>query len=151
MIRCPYVLCNRSNSCWCAGMDNVRNMTGSPIAGLDPHEFVDSRPLCKGGHPLHSSQPPSRLACCNLSGPCIYIKLAVSCMRSSSLRLLRLHIMCYAIVCLGQHAFQLPKAAFCVALCSPSCLWIAFECHFSVILQAARGSMPCGCCVFCHV
>lgn len=29
------------------GMDNVRNMTGSPIAGLDPHEFVDSRPLCK--------------------------------------------------------------------------------------------------------
>ena len=30
-----------------AGMDNVRNMTGSPIAGLDPHEFIDSRPLCK--------------------------------------------------------------------------------------------------------
>lgn len=29
------------------GMDNVRNMTGSPIAGIDPHEFVDSRPLCK--------------------------------------------------------------------------------------------------------
>ncbi|KAL3141562.1 hypothetical protein ABBQ32_004808 [Trebouxia sp. C0010 RCD-2024] len=29
------------------GMDNVRNMTGSPIAGIDPHEFIDSRPLCK--------------------------------------------------------------------------------------------------------
>lgn len=31
-----------------AGMDNVRNMTGSPIAGIDPHEFIDSRILCKG-------------------------------------------------------------------------------------------------------
>lgn len=29
-----------------SGMDNVRNITGSPIAGIDPHEIVDSRPLC---------------------------------------------------------------------------------------------------------
>lgn len=28
-----------------SGMDNVRNLTGSPIAGLDPHELVDVRPL----------------------------------------------------------------------------------------------------------
>ncbi|KAK9807588.1 hypothetical protein WJX72_003483 [[Myrmecia] bisecta] len=28
-----------------SGMDNVRNMTGSPIAGIDPHELVDVRPL----------------------------------------------------------------------------------------------------------
>jgi ferredoxin-nitrite reductase len=28
-----------------SGMDNVRNMTGSPIAGIDPHEFIDVRPL----------------------------------------------------------------------------------------------------------
>ncbi len=42
-------------------MDNVRNMTGSPIAGLDPHEFVDSRPLCKGGHLLHSPPQPPHL------------------------------------------------------------------------------------------
>ena len=26
-------------------MDNVRNMTGSPIAGIDPHELLDVRPL----------------------------------------------------------------------------------------------------------
>lgn len=31
-----------------AGMDNVRNMTGSPIAGIDPHEFLDVRPLNYG-------------------------------------------------------------------------------------------------------
>ena len=31
-----------------AGMDNVRNITGSPIAGIDPHELVDPRPLCHG-------------------------------------------------------------------------------------------------------
>lgn len=27
-------------------MDNVRNMVGSPIAGLDPEEMVDTRQLC---------------------------------------------------------------------------------------------------------
>ncbi|KAI0566113.1 Nitrite and sulphite reductase 4Fe-4S [Gracilaria domingensis] len=29
-----------------SGMDNVRNMVGSPIAGIDPMELVDTRPLC---------------------------------------------------------------------------------------------------------
>ncbi|PSC71680.1 ferredoxin-nitrite reductase [Micractinium conductrix] len=29
-----------------SGMDNVRNITGSPIAGIDPHELVDTRALC---------------------------------------------------------------------------------------------------------
>lgn len=27
-------------------MDNVRNMVGSPIAGIDPVEMVDTRQLC---------------------------------------------------------------------------------------------------------
>lgn len=27
------------------GMDNVRNLTGNPIAGLDPHELIDTRPF----------------------------------------------------------------------------------------------------------
>lgn len=27
------------------GMDNVRNLSGNPIAGLDPYELVDTRPL----------------------------------------------------------------------------------------------------------
>ena len=30
------------------GMDNVRNMTGSPIAGIDPHELLDVRQLNYG-------------------------------------------------------------------------------------------------------
>lgn len=29
-----------------SGMDNVRNMVGSPIAGIDPNELVDTRHLC---------------------------------------------------------------------------------------------------------
>ncbi|CDF35109.1 unnamed protein product [Chondrus crispus] len=29
-----------------SGMDNVRNMVGSPIAGIDPEEIVDTRELC---------------------------------------------------------------------------------------------------------
>lgn len=29
------------------GMDNVRNLTGNPIAGVDPHELVDTRPICQ--------------------------------------------------------------------------------------------------------
>lgn len=32
-------------------MDNVRNMTGSPIAGIDPHEFLDVRQLNEGAAP----------------------------------------------------------------------------------------------------
>jgi ferredoxin-nitrite reductase len=28
-----------------SGMDNVRNLTGSPIAGLDPEELLDVRPM----------------------------------------------------------------------------------------------------------
>ena len=30
-----------------SGMDNVRQVTGSPIAGVDPHEVADTRPLAK--------------------------------------------------------------------------------------------------------
>lgn len=29
-----------------SGMDNVRNMVGSPIAGIDPNELIDTRHLC---------------------------------------------------------------------------------------------------------
>jgi hypothetical protein len=27
-------------------MDNVRNLVGNPIAGIDPEEIVDTRPYC---------------------------------------------------------------------------------------------------------
>lgn len=41
-------------------MDNVRNITGSPIAGIDPHELVDTRPLCHGKPlPTRSAAPRS--------------------------------------------------------------------------------------------
>lgn len=30
-----------------SGLDNVRNLVGSPIAGVDPHEIVDTRPVCE--------------------------------------------------------------------------------------------------------
>ena len=29
-------------------MDSVRNMTGSPISGIDPHELLDVRDLSSG-------------------------------------------------------------------------------------------------------
>lgn len=35
-------------------MDSVRNMTCSPISGIDPHELLDVRPLSTGGKPLNS-------------------------------------------------------------------------------------------------
>lgn len=28
-----------------SGMDNVRNPVGNPLAGIDPHEIVDTRPF----------------------------------------------------------------------------------------------------------
>ncbi|MEN9206625.1 MAG: hypothetical protein Q6K31_00450, partial [Gloeomargarita sp. GMQP_bins_14] len=30
-----------------SGMDNIRNLTGSPTAGIDAHELIDTRPLLR--------------------------------------------------------------------------------------------------------
>jgi len=33
-----------------SGADNIRNITGSPTAGIDPHELIDTRPYTKAMH-----------------------------------------------------------------------------------------------------
>jgi ferredoxin-nitrite reductase len=33
-----------------SGADNIRNVTGSPTAGIDPSELIDVRPLCRAMH-----------------------------------------------------------------------------------------------------
>jgi ferredoxin-nitrite reductase len=33
-----------------SGADNIRNITGSPTAGIDPQELLDTRPLCSAMH-----------------------------------------------------------------------------------------------------
>lgn len=33
-----------------SGADNIRNVTGSPLAGIDPAELIDTRPLCRHWH-----------------------------------------------------------------------------------------------------
>ncbi|HEX2890199.1 NirA family protein [Vineibacter terrae] len=33
-----------------SGADNIRNITGSPTAGIDRHELIDTRPLCRALH-----------------------------------------------------------------------------------------------------
>jgi ferredoxin-nitrite reductase len=33
-----------------SGADNIRNITGSPTAGIDPQELIDTRPLCREMH-----------------------------------------------------------------------------------------------------
>ncbi len=33
-----------------SGADNIRNITGSPTAGIDPHELIDTRPLARALH-----------------------------------------------------------------------------------------------------
>ncbi|HUN39858.1 MAG TPA: NirA family protein [Acetobacteraceae bacterium] len=33
-----------------AGADNIRNITGSPTAGIDPQELIDTRPYCRAVH-----------------------------------------------------------------------------------------------------
>ena len=40
-------LAARGLSSYQSGMDSVRNLTGSPVAGLDPHEQLDVRPLLR--------------------------------------------------------------------------------------------------------
>lgn len=47
----------RGLSSFQSGMDSVRNLTGSPIAGLDPHEQLDVRPLIRSlNAALHGAQ-----------------------------------------------------------------------------------------------
>ncbi len=36
-----------------AGADNIRNITGSPTAGIDPQELIDTRPLTRAAASLH--------------------------------------------------------------------------------------------------
>ncbi|MCA0319146.1 MAG: NirA family protein [Proteobacteria bacterium] len=33
-----------------SGADNIRNVTGSPLAGIDAQELIDTRPLCREWH-----------------------------------------------------------------------------------------------------
>jgi ferredoxin-nitrite reductase len=49
-----------------SGMDNVRNMVGSPIAGIDPHEQVDTRPLCDAINNMITDDRRGRPALSNL-------------------------------------------------------------------------------------
>jgi len=38
-------LCSRGS-----GADNIRNVTGTPTAGIDPRELVDTRPFAREWH-----------------------------------------------------------------------------------------------------
>jgi ferredoxin-nitrite reductase len=49
-----------------SGMDNVRNMVGSPIAGIDPHELVDTRPLCMAINDMITNERKGRPELTNL-------------------------------------------------------------------------------------
>jgi ferredoxin-nitrite reductase len=40
-----------------SGADNIRNITGSPTAGIDPQELIDTRPLAPRDPALHPQQP----------------------------------------------------------------------------------------------
>ncbi|GAB5367953.1 hypothetical protein AAMO2058_001276300 [Amorphochlora amoebiformis] len=48
------------------GMDNVRNLVGNPIAGLDPHEMIDTRPLCKSINDMITNSGKGNPAMTNL-------------------------------------------------------------------------------------
>ena len=47
-------LCSRGS-----GADNIRNVTGTPTAGIDPQELLDTRPHARE---WHSSHPQRSLA-----------------------------------------------------------------------------------------
>jgi sulfite reductase beta subunit-like hemoprotein len=60
------------------GMDNVRNLTGSPIAGLDPHELIDVRPM------LEELQVHTRAACLPFASPCMALLVELRMLPSSA-------------------------------------------------------------------
>lgn len=49
-----------------SGMDNVRNMVGSPIAGIDPQEMVDTRELCIAINDMITNNGKGRAELANL-------------------------------------------------------------------------------------
>ena len=49
-----------------SGMDNVRQVTGSPIAGVDPHEVTDTRPLAHAVDAMITGNGAGNLALSNL-------------------------------------------------------------------------------------
>ena len=40
-----------------SALDNIRNVVGSPLAGIDEHELVDTRPFCDAVHDLICKNP----------------------------------------------------------------------------------------------
>ncbi len=40
-----------------SGADNIRNVTGSPTAGIDPQELIDTRPHARAHAPPHPEPP----------------------------------------------------------------------------------------------
>jgi ferredoxin-nitrite reductase len=47
----------RNQTSFQSALDNVRNMVGSPLAGIDDHELVDTRELCNALNDLISLDP----------------------------------------------------------------------------------------------
>lgn len=43
-----------------SGMDNLRNMVGSPLAGIDPQEMVDTRELCTAINDMYTNNRQGR-------------------------------------------------------------------------------------------
>eukprot|EP00591_Stephanopyxis_turris_P018276 CAMPEP_0195537444 /NCGR_PEP_ID=MMETSP0794_2-20130614/47935_1 /TAXON_ID=515487 /ORGANISM="Stephanopyxis turris, Strain CCMP 815" /LENGTH=792 /DNA_ID=CAMNT_0040671157 /DNA_START=88 /DNA_END=2466 /DNA_ORIENTATION=- len=48
---------SRNQTSFHSALDNVRNMVGSPLAGIDDQELVDTRPLCNALNDLISLDP----------------------------------------------------------------------------------------------
>jgi ferredoxin-nitrite reductase len=50
----------RNQTSFQSALDNVRNMVGSPLAGIDDQEMVDTRELCSALNDLVSLDPITR-------------------------------------------------------------------------------------------
>ena len=50
----------RNQTSFQSALDSVRNMVGSPLAGIDDHEMVDTRELCNAVNDLISLDPVTR-------------------------------------------------------------------------------------------
>eukprot|EP00186_Timspurckia_oligopyrenoides_P002813 CAMPEP_0182444740 /NCGR_PEP_ID=MMETSP1172-20130603/3097_1 /TAXON_ID=708627 /ORGANISM="Timspurckia oligopyrenoides, Strain CCMP3278" /LENGTH=580 /DNA_ID=CAMNT_0024640369 /DNA_START=122 /DNA_END=1864 /DNA_ORIENTATION=+ len=49
-----------------SGMDNLRNLVGNPLAGIDPMELIDTRPLCRGIQDMTTNFGNGNPELCNL-------------------------------------------------------------------------------------
>ncbi len=126
-----------------SGMDSVRNLTGNPIAGVDPHELVDTRPLLKEMEDMLFNNGK---VCIDGPGACVRVLACWACMLASGPHKLEYTLpskarACCTILTRWEQGACISKRAACVCIAvihdEVVCSGLT-GCHYAHVLLAKR-------------